>query len=80
MGDATFRITPGRWSQTFIIFAEVTESVFVPVAFCLLPDKKKESYLAMFSMLRERLDGLGVELSASFFMSDFEVAIRDTGY
>ena len=31
----------------------------------------------MFSMLREILDGLGVELSASFFMSDFEIAIRD---
>ena len=39
LGDGTFRITPGLWCQTFIISAEVSSGVFVPVAFCLLPDK-----------------------------------------
>ena len=77
LGDGTFRITPGLWCQTFIISAEVSSGVFVPAVFCLLPDKKKESYLAMFSLLDEALEVLGIELSASFFMSDFEVAIRD---
>ena len=43
-----------------------------------LPDKKKESYQCMFSLLREALECLGLELSASFFMSDFEIGIRDS--
>ena len=77
LGDGTFRITPKLWCQTFIISAEVSSGVFVPVAYCLLPDKKKESYLSMFSLLNEALDVLDLELSPSFFMSDFEVAIRD---
>ena len=50
---------------------------FVPVAFCLLPDKKKESYQVMFSLLKNALDDSELELSAEYFMSDFEVAIRD---
>ena len=78
LGDGTFRITPGLWCQTFIISAEVSKGVFVPVAFCLLPDKKKESYLCMFSLLKESMEKLGLELSATHFMSDFELAIRDS--
>ena len=78
LGDGTFKITPKLWYQTFIIQAQVCEKVFVPVAFCLLPDKKKRSYSAMFSLLKEALECRGLELSAEFFMSDFEIAIRDT--
>ena len=78
LGDGTFRITPALWCQTFIISAEVTTGVFVPVVFALLPDKKRESYDAMFGLLREALETLGKELSASFFMSDFEIAIRES--
>ena len=78
LGDGTFRITPGLWTQTFIISAEVSGGKFVPVAFVLLPDKKKESYLVMFSLLKEALECLELELSAAYFMSDFEVAIRES--
>ena len=77
LGDGTFRITPRQFYQTFIISAEVSSGVFVPAAFCLLPDKKKESYLSMFSLLNKALDLMGMELSAEFFMSDFEIGIRD---
>lgn len=77
LGDGTFRITPGLWCQTFIISAEVSSGVFVPVCFCLLPNKKKESYETMFSLLKEALETLGKELSAAYFMSDFELAIRN---
>ena len=70
LGDGTFRITPHLWCQTFIISANIGGSTFVPVAYCLLPDKKKESYLAMFSMLKEALQRLDLELAAEFFFSD----------
>ena len=52
LGDST----PRLWTQTFIISAQVTSSVFVPVVFCLLPDKKHESYDVMFSLLKGELN------------------------
>ena len=67
--DGTFRITPSLWTQTFIISAQVTSNVFVPVVFALLPDKKRESYDAMFSSLKENLTARGLELSARYLMS-----------
>ena len=78
LGDGTFRITPALWLQVFIISAQIFGSVFVPVCFCLLPDKKRETYDLMFSMMKEALAGRGLELSAEHFMSDLEVAIRDS--
>ena len=77
LGDGTFWITPGLQCQTFIISTEVSSGVFVPVCFCLLPNKKKESYKAMFGLLKEALETLGKELSAAYFMLDFELAIRN---
>ena len=78
LGDGTFKITPKLWYQTFIIQAQVSSQVFVPVAFCLLPDKKRQSYDTMFSLLKEALECRGLQLSAEYFMSDFEIAIRDS--
>ena len=67
--DGTFRTTPRPWKQNFIISAKVTSSVFVPVVFVLLPDKKRDSYDAMFSLLAEILESQGLEMSATYFMS-----------
>ena len=78
LGDGTFKITPSLWCQTFVISVQVQDSVFAPVAFCLLPDKKRGSYDAMFSMLKEALELRGLSLSGQWFMADFEVAIRDS--
>ena len=41
LADGTFRITPYLWYQTFILSAEYRDNSFVPVAFGLLPDKKR---------------------------------------
>ena len=59
----TFRITPKLWTQTFIISAQVTSGVFNPVVFVLLPDKKRDSYDEMFSMLAEYLESQDRQLS-----------------
>ena len=67
--DATFRITPKLWTQTFIINASVTSMTFVPTVFALLPDKKRETYDAMFCSLKDNLDARGLELSAKYMMS-----------
>ena len=67
-----------RNRKVFIISVQVSEGVFIPVCFALLPDKKRSTYDAMFGMLREALETRGLELSAEYFMSDFETAIRDS--
>ena len=43
--------------------------MFIPVVFVLLPDKKRDSYDAMFSMLAECLESRDLQLSATYFMS-----------
>ena len=78
LGDGTFKITLRLWTQTFILQAQVCDKVFVPVAFCLLPDKKRRSYDSMFSLISEALKSQRLELSAEYFMSDFEISIRDS--
>ena len=44
LADGTFRITPYLWYQTFILSAEFRDFQFVPVAFALLPDKKRYDF------------------------------------
>ena len=39
--DGTFRITPYLWYQVFVVRAEFRDESFIPVAFGLLPDKKR---------------------------------------
>ena len=53
LGDGTFKITPFLWGQVFVISAQVTPFVFVPVAAFLMPDKTRASYSEAFSLLRE---------------------------
>jgi hypothetical protein len=48
----------------------------VPVAFCLLPDKKKESYELVFQCIEKLLDDRNLKMSARYAMSDFEIGIR----
>ena len=69
LAEGTFWITPKLWKQTFIISVQVTSGVFIPVVFVLLPDKKRDSYDAMFSMLADLLESQNLQLSATYFMS-----------
>ena len=76
-GDGTFKITPAPWKQVMIISAEIIEDVWVPVAFGYLPDKKKDTYNMFFGLLKEALTKNGFELSAQYFMRDFETNLRN---
>lgn len=68
LSDATFKITPKLWYQTFIIMAAVC-GAFIPVVFCLMPDKKRQTYDMMFSLLKEALECRGLELSAELLVT-----------
>ena len=76
LGDGTFKITPMLWGQVFVISGQRSSTVFVPVAVFLLPDKMRISYAEAFSLFREALEVREVRLSAEYFMSDFEPAIK----
>ena len=75
-GDGTFRITPRYWRQVFVISAEIDKGVFVPCVFALLPTKEKEGYDEMFDIVAGGLEKQGLTLSADYFNSDYEIAIR----
>ena len=71
--DVTFKITPSPWKQVGIISAEISEECWIPIAFGLLPDKKRDTYDTFFGLLKTALTSQNLELSARTVMSDFEV-------
>ena len=51
--DGTFKITPHPWSQVAIISVEISEECWIPVAYGLLPDKKRDTYDTFFILCPE---------------------------
>ena len=74
--DGTFKITPHPWKQVGIISAEISEECWIPIAFGLLPDKKRDTYDTFLGLLKTALSSHNLELSARTVMSDFEVSIN----
>ena len=74
--DGTFKITPSPWKQVGIISAEISTECWIPIAFGLLPDKKRDTYDTFFGLLKTALTSQNLELSARTVMSDFEVSIH----
>ena len=63
----------GQFQQFLIKFYLIS----VPVAFILLPNKKKKAYYKAFKGLKKYCDALGLPvLMAKYCMSDFEANIR----
>ena len=71
--DGTFDVTPPFFMQLYTIHVEIYE-VITPVAFCLLPNKRKETYIKAFTCIKEAIVDRGFSLSISAFRSDFEMA------
>ena len=78
LADGTFKIAPSGFTQVFIISCQVDKNTYVPCLYAMLPDKKRDSYDAMFSMLKECLSRRGLSLSAQYFMSDYELNIKNS--
>ena len=49
---------------------------WVPVAFAFLPDKQLDSYVTALTLIKENFSNMGLKISASYSMSDFELNIR----
>ena len=58
--------TPTLLKQVFIISCQVDENTFVPCLYAMIPDKKRDSYDTLFSMMKECLSRRGLSLSAQY--------------
>ena len=80
IGDATLadgrRVVLFTWKQVGIISAEISEECWIPIAFGLLPDKKRDTYDTFLGLLKTALSSHNLELSARTVLSDFEVSIN----
>ena len=76
--DGTFKVCPKLWFQLFIVCGEISDGLWLPLAFGFLPNKKKETYKSFFTQLKDALSRIddGLELSAQYVMIDFEYSIR----
>ena len=52
--------------------------VFVPVVFCLLPNKNKDTYLAIWEILQEKCKLLNKCLQPRTIVIDFEMSIHSS--
>ena len=72
--DGTFHICPHIFYQVFTIHA-VVHSIHIPLAYCLLPNKRQETYERVFLLLEQKVAEMDLELVPTAVVSDFELAI-----
>lgn len=74
--DGTFKSSPTLFTQLFTIHA-FKHCTYIPLVFCLLPDKKQENYEAVFRHLRCKMAELEIEFEPEVLFADFEIAIHN---
>ena len=72
--DGTFHTCPELFYQIFTVHAFKNGQQF-PLAYCLLPDKARDTYQRTFTLLKEKAEELHLDLSPCVLLSDFELAI-----
>jgi len=75
--DGTFKYCTKFFHQLFSIHA-YRNGVFVPVVFCLLSNKNKDTYLAIWEILQEKCSSLNKCLQPTSLVIDFETAIHSS--
>lgn len=73
--DGTFDYCPKHFLQLFTIHAYCNEH-YVPVLFCLLKNKKKETYKQLFQCVILKCRELGYDWNPKTIVADFEKAIH----
>ena len=69
--DGTFKAAPRLFTQLFTLHGVFREHV-VPLIFCLLPDKQRQTYYDIFGVLKRHLAIDDQELEPPTIISDFE--------
>ncbi|KAI5645456.1 MULE transposase domain-containing protein [Phthorimaea operculella] len=72
--DGTFKVVPGPFEQLFSIHVDLNstseDTMVIPVFYCLLLDKKQETYEKLFQILKENFG-----LVISKLKCDYEMAV-----
>ena len=64
-GDGTFGTCPAPFAQIYVVFGATSRGKVLPAAYCLLPDKRRDTYLAMWQAIQTEVFPLGQENSGS---------------
>ncbi|XP_018497477.1 uncharacterized protein LOC108864276 [Galendromus occidentalis] len=72
--DGTFRVVPELFLQLYSLHA-FYRGQMVPLAFFLLPDKRKDTYRRMFVLLKNYAASIGRSFDPRSFRLDFETAV-----
>lgn len=73
--DGTFSYCVKYFLQLFTIHIE-RNGFYIPIAFCLLPDKKECTYKFLFDILCEKCKTINLQLKPKIVTADFEQAIH----
>ena len=75
--DGTFDYCANFFKQLYTIHT-YANNTYVPVVFCLLPNKRKETYVTMLQQIGEKCRKLGLQFSPTNIVVDFEIAVFST--
>lgn len=75
--DGTFYVVPEIFTQLFTIHGKVGMEI-IPLVFCLMSSKNKESYYQLFFNLLRISCNYGINLNPKIIISDFEKIIPTT--
>ena len=57
LSDGTFKCVPAHFGQMYVVFGAKQDSpIIFPACYCLLPNKKYDTYLRMWSIIKSRLN------------------------
>ena len=73
--DGTFKSTPRAFTQLFPIHGQYREHI-VPLVYCLLPDKKQETYYNVLDIINRKLAEMELVFDPDYVISDFKTAQR----
>ena len=74
--DGTFKVCSKIFYQLYVIHSSSAHDM-LPELFCLLPDKKTATHHRLFSLLKAKADGLGLNFNLKSIMVDFEFAVHN---
>lgn len=77
--DGTFEYCPRFFTQLFTILG-LKNGYYIPLVFCLLPNKTSLSYYQVFKYIKEECDELNLSISPKIITADFETAIHKSIY
>lgn len=73
--DGTFRYCTKYFLQLFTIHV-IENSHYIPVAFCLLPNKLQSTYERLFFILKEKCLNINLIFFPKYVVADYELAIH----